>query len=67
MSPDQLTDLCLELMGPLVVSENTKKQLLDHAASDGDLITSTDDNPDATARIVQMLQLVASTREYQLG
>ena len=67
LSPDQLTDLCLELMGPLVVSENTKKQLLDHAASDGDLITSTDDNPDATARIVQMLQLVASTREYQLG
>ncbi len=67
LSPDQLTDVCLELMGPLEVSENTKKQLLDHAASDGDLITSTDDNPEATARIVQMLQLVASTREYQLG
>ena len=63
----QLVDACLEVMGPLQVGEDTRSQLQDHANQGGGLVTSTDDNPDATARIVEMLQMVASTREYQLA
>ncbi len=66
LSPAQLVDACLEVMGPLQVDEDTRSQLLDHATRAGELVTSTDDNPEATARIVEMLQMVASTREYQL-
>ena len=67
LSPAQLVDACLEIMGPLQVSEDTRSQLLDHATQAGELVTSTDDNPGATARIVEMLQMVASTREFQMG
>jgi hypothetical protein len=67
LTPAQLVDACLEVMGPLQVGEDTRSQLQDHANQGGELVTSTDDNPDATARIVEMLQMVASTREYQLA
>ncbi|MCE2466367.1 MAG: DUF1800 domain-containing protein, partial [Dehalococcoidia bacterium] len=67
LTPAQLVDSCLDIMGPLKVSEDTRSQLLDHAMQAGELVTSTDDTPGATARIVEMLQMVASTREFQLA
>ena len=67
ISPELLVDACLEIMGPLDVSEGTRRQVVDLAALGGDLTTSDDDDPTATSRIVQILQLVASTREYQLA
>ena len=63
LSPEQLVDNCLDLLGPLPVANDNRQQLIHHAQESGPL---TWDNPDtAAARIAQTLQLVVSLREYQ--
>jgi hypothetical protein len=64
LSPAQLVDACLDLMGPLTVAESTRRELMAHATVEGDLHFGADD---AAARVRDMLQLIASMREYQLA
>jgi hypothetical protein len=59
-------DACLELMGPLTVAESTRQELIAHAATTGDLDFGTD-AAGAVACVRDMLQLIASMREYQLA
>ena len=66
LSPERLVDACLDLMGPLTVAESTRQELIAHAATSGDLDFGADD-AEAVARVRDLLQLIASMREYQLA
>jgi hypothetical protein len=63
-TPEQLVDGCLDLLGPVEVGEDTKKELVGAAKQWGELNW---DNPTATQHTAEMLQLIAATREYQFG
>ena len=66
LSPSEFVDACLDLMGGIRPSDRTRRELDEHAAMLGDI--RFDDNPaDSTNRTIEMMQLIASTREYQLA
>lgn len=66
LTPEALVDACLDLMGPLTVSETTRHELLAQAAADGDVRFDLD-AAKAVARVRDMLQLIVAMREYQLA
>ena len=67
-SPTQFVDACLDLMGGIAPSERTRRELDEHASMQGDLCFDTDsDEAESTRRAIEMMQLIASTREYQLA
>ena len=68
MSPAALVDECVDLIGPLQVSEQTRAELISHAEGDGSLSWAGDDDYAASAqRVGEMLALIAATPEYQFG
>ncbi len=68
LSPDEFVDRCLELVGPLDVGDTTRESLTRLAASQGDLNIGADDAAEENnARVVRMLQLIVSSREYQFA
>lgn len=68
LSPDEFVDRCLELVGPLDVGDATRESLTRFAASQGDLNIGADDaEEENSARVVRMLQLIVSSREYQFA
>ena len=68
MSPAALVDECVDLIGPLQVSEQTRAELISHAEGDGALSWAGDDAYAAAAqRVGEMLALIAATPEYQFG
>ena len=68
VSPEALVDACAELLGPLEISGSGRQELIDHAAGEGEVrFGSGADDQRATERIIEMLQLLVSTREYQLA
>ena len=67
-SPEQLVDACLDLLGPLTVSDGTRSEMLAQAATGGEMSFDAEDEARAAAeRISQILQLIVSTREYQMA
>jgi hypothetical protein len=62
LTPEQLVDGCLDLMGPLTVQSENRQEMINHASDSGDL-RWVDNN--AEDRVTEMLQLVVSLREYQ--
>ncbi|MCE2405555.1 MAG: DUF1800 domain-containing protein [Dehalococcoidia bacterium] len=68
VSADALVDTCLDLMGPLQVSQRTRSELLAYTERGGDVRFGTPDEDRAAARrVTETLQLIVATREYQLG
>ena len=68
LSPEQFVDACLDLLGGIEPSERTRRELDEHASMIGNLSFDTErDESESARRIVEMLQLIASTREYQLA
>ena len=68
ISPEGLVDACTDLLGPLEMSGSARQELIDHAAEEGEIrFGSEEDDRYATQRIIEMLQLVVATREYQLA
>lgn len=66
LSPQAFIEGCLDLMGPLDVDIETVNELVDHVQKDGSLKWDTDDDvQSSTERIGEMLQLIASLRDYQ--
>ena len=66
MSPDEFVAGCLELMGPLEVSEKTSTSLIEHTMSFGPLRRDSGEERDIFAgKVVEMLQLIVATAEYQ--
>ena len=68
LSPDELVDGCLDLVGPLAVSDETREELVT-AASRGGGVALRDREPgdESEQRVGEVLKLIASSREYQLA
>jgi uncharacterized protein (DUF1800 family) len=64
LSPQGFVDACLDLLGPMEVSQTAQRALLDFARKDGDLRFGTDHAGEQ--RVAEMLQLIVATREFQL-
>ncbi|MCH8184761.1 MAG: DUF1800 domain-containing protein [Chloroflexi bacterium] len=68
LSPESLVDRCLDLLGPLEASEDTRASLVEYASRLGDIdLKDRERNGEAEQRVSNMLRLVASTREFQLA
>src|SRR6266852_4123088 len=65
LTPEQLLDACLDLMGPLRISDATRAALLDFARKGGALELTPGDRA-AEQRVGEMLSLIVATREFQL-
>jgi uncharacterized protein (DUF1800 family) len=69
LSPEQLVDQCVELVGPIRLEDKTRTELIEHAqAGRNSQNVSTESASileDRNSTICEMLQLIASTREYQ--
>jgi uncharacterized protein (DUF1800 family) len=64
LSPEALVDACLDLMGPLEVGTETRRELVEQARDGGALHW---DASDAEQRVTEMLQLIVAMREYQFN
>ena len=68
MSPKEFVAGCLDLIGPVEVTEETRRSLIEFAEKDGELRQSTAEERSAFARQVgQMLQMIVSTQEFQFA
>ncbi|HEY5870372.1 MAG TPA: DUF1800 family protein, partial [Candidatus Tectomicrobia bacterium] len=68
LTPTQLVDECLELMGPLTVDDETRTALVAFAAAEGELHLQAHQPGDASEqRVGNLLRMIAATREFQLA
>ena len=68
ISAEALVDRCLDQMGPLEVSEPTRKELIEQAETDGPISWSTEEEyAGLSSRVTGTLALIVATREYQFG
>jgi hypothetical protein len=68
LTPAQLVDQCLELVGPLAVEDETRAALVEFAARDGELhLQGHQPGDPSEQRIGNMLRIIAATREFQLA
>jgi uncharacterized protein (DUF1800 family) len=65
LTPEQMVDGCLELLGPLRVADATCESLLTFARAGGPLDLATRGEA-AENRVAELLQLIVATREFQL-
>ena len=66
MSPEDFVDGCLDLIGPVEVSEKTRGSLIKHTKGAGELPRGTEEEGREFARrVAEMLQLIVATGEYQ--
>jgi len=62
-NPKNIIDACLDIMGPMEVSDQTRRELIDHSGKQGDF----DWNSDGEEKLIEVLQLLVATREYQFA
>jgi hypothetical protein len=68
IAPEQLVECCLDLMGPTQVGEVTHQELVLQAQAGGKVRWDGEESKTrSTRRVLEMLQLIASSREYQFG
>ncbi len=66
MSPTQVVDACLGILGPLPVSDSTRAGLIDYAERWGDFDFTDGESADRIdSSIVTLIQLIVTTQEYQ--
>jgi uncharacterized protein (DUF1800 family) len=67
LSPEELVDQCVEMVGPVAFKDGTYESLVGFIAQDRvPRFDGSDDEADER-RIVRLLQLIVSTREYQMA
>ena len=66
-SPKSTVDTCLELLGPMVVADETRAELIGHTEAGGDFAWDDANEADSARRVSELLQLIVSTREYQFA
>ncbi len=67
-SPTELVEGCLELVGPMEVSQTTMSELMAQAEEDGDLRWDTEEDArESEQRVGVMLALIAASRDYQFA
>jgi hypothetical protein len=68
LDPGGFVNGCLDLVGPMEVSEATRAELLDMAREGGDLLWDTEANiRESEKRAGVMLALIAASRDYQFA
>jgi hypothetical protein len=68
LEPEELVDSCLDLLGPVEVGADTKKELVEQAKEWGQIRWDTAANTQAaTEHTGKLLQLIVATREYQFA
>jgi hypothetical protein len=68
LTPAQLVDQCLDLVGPLAVGDETRAALVAFAARDGELhLQGHQPGDPAEQRVGNLLRMIAATREFQLA
>jgi len=63
LSPEELVDRTLDLVGPLPLQPVTRTTLVNHVSKEGPLNCS--DAAAADQRVTELLQLIVATREFQ--
>jgi hypothetical protein len=66
-TPEQLVTNCLDLLGPVEVGDDTKKELTDTAKQWGEIKWDAANAQASTQHAAELLQLIVATREYQFG
>ena len=67
-SPDAIVTACLNLMGPLDVEDDIKKELIEHAETFGPFDWDNhSDKENAAAVASEIIQLIVALREYQFA
>ena len=66
MTAEELVDRCLDILGPVELSERTRRELIQHTEQDGPVSWSKD-REGSERRVGDTLALIAATREYQFG
>ncbi len=66
LSPEELVDGCLDTLGPLRVSDETRASLVEVASREGEVKLRGNDGAD-DERVAEILRLAASTPAYQLA
>ena len=68
LSPDELVNGCLDLLGPILVSEETRTALVAHVAQDGELdLRGRRQGDEAEQRVGEVLGMIASAPEFQFA
>ncbi len=68
LSPERLVDVCLDMMGPVEVDDATRSELVEHASTQGPVRwNGAGANVASDSRVTEMLQLIASIRDYQFA
>ena len=67
LDAEDLVDRCLDEMGPLEVTDQTRKELVEQVQSGGPVSWSAGEEQDLSKRVGEVLALIAGTREYQFG
>jgi uncharacterized protein (DUF1800 family) len=68
MAPEQFVEGCLDLVGQLQVTEETRNELMAHAQRGGELRHSSEaERAEFTRRSGEMFQMIAATSEFQFG
>jgi len=66
LTPQAFVDGCLDVVGPLVVDDATREELISHAQKGGELKHSPGaEESEFTRRTGEMFQMIASTAEFQ--
>ena len=66
-SPESAVDTCLDLLGPVVVRDDTRTELIEHASAHGEFAWDEANKADSARRVAELLQLIVATREYQFA
>ena len=68
LSPDELVEHCLDLVGPISVSEDTRIALVEYVAKGGDLDLRAHRQGDKSEqRVGEILSMIASAPEFQFA
>jgi len=68
LTPEQLLDSCLDLIGPIEVSDETRGVLIKHVSKNGNIDLSNELNKDESdQRVGELLSLIGASPEFQMA
>lgn len=68
LSPEDVVDTCLDMMGPISASQKTYKALVEHVSEKGSLnLKQHSQKDESEQRVGEVLGLIASSPEFQLA
>ena len=67
LTPEETVDGCLDLVGPVPASDETRASLIDHVSRRGDVRLGEGRDEESEKRVGELLSLIASSPEYQFA